>query len=59
MATPCDSQLQQAPFDTYRDPQTGEWKLKRNQPSQAASIRNILPFRRPTEAFVALASQAK
>ena len=59
MATPCDSQLQQAPFDTYRDPQTGEWKLKPNQAAQASGIRNVLPFRRPTESLVALMSQAK
>ncbi|NJN71584.1 MAG: hypothetical protein HC799_01580 [Limnothrix sp. RL_2_0] len=31
MATPCNPELAQAPFHTYRDPLTGEWSVKKNR----------------------------
>jgi len=41
MATPCNPELIQAPFQTYRDPATGEWSVVKNltevKPSAAQS----------------------
>lgn len=31
MATPCDPELAKAPFQTLRDPITGEWSVKKNR----------------------------
>lgn len=59
MATPCNAQLQEAPFDTYRDPATGEWKLKYQLAAPATAIRNVIPFHRPTEPRATIISQAK
>ena len=59
MATPCNSQLQKAPFDTYRDPETGEWKLERKQIPASTNSGNVIPFRRPLESLPLVVSQAK
>lgn len=41
MATPCNPELVQAPFQTYRDPATGEWSVVQDlvevKPSTAKS----------------------
>ena len=59
MATPCNSRLQQAPFNTYRDPQTGEWRLEQQQPAATSNAGKVIPFLRPTETLPTVISQAK
>ncbi|OKH18215.1 hypothetical protein [[Limnothrix rosea] IAM M-220] len=50
MATPCNSELAQAPFQTYRDPKTGEWQLETPQdtPEQTGKV---IPFRPITKSL--------
>lgn len=59
MATPCNSQLQKAPFNTYRDPQTGEWKLEHRHTTPAAHGGNVIPFRRLADSLPLIINQAK
>ena len=59
MATPCKSQLATAPFETYRDPETGEWKLERKEASPISNSGNVIPFLRPTAPLPKVIGRAK
>ena len=43
---PCSRPLRQNPFETYRDPITGQWKVRYPAsalPAKACSVQSVLP----------------
>ncbi|AFY39996.1 hypothetical protein Lepto7376_3839 [[Leptolyngbya] sp. PCC 7376] len=59
MAVPCNSKLDKAPFQTYRDPETGEWQIEKGQVESSPNYCKVLPFRRSTQAFAEAKRKAK